>query len=689
MNQPEIPLYTSGTVLLVGTHHAKVIKYLTSGGFAQVYTAEIFSPDSHSGSTIACLKRLIVPDKGSLNSPRAEVDAMKLLRNNNHVVSYIDSHAAKSTLQNGSYEVLLLMEYCAGGGLIDFMNKRLQNRLQEFEVLNIMSHVTQGVAAMHSLDPPLLHRDIKIENVLISNRGEYKVCDFGSVCGIIRPPSTSQELSYVQHDVLKNTTAQYRAPEMIDLYRGLPIDEKSDIWALGVFLYKLCYYTTPFEKEGEQAILHSRYKYPAYPRYNDRMKNLIRVMLMENPVERPNVCQVLEEVARMQGIPCPLKNFYLERAIRESIPTSDHLLSGQPQQVEHANYGHMMQYSMSFPSVTAMSLHMPVVNNNIIPNISISNRAQHMLPLKKSNMSMPINTKNSLMMDSEQVIVPEKLAVENEFSRLHNTKSLSDSRSGSSLNAINQVQKTGRGNISKIIDSNPTILDKRSGSFPEKVSKNIVNGSSSSSNSSLDFDNNQSLNEILNHSMSLKLDDTNNFNRSSKENSKPNLTITDNDIYTFKHDSLRSIDKTSDVDRISVSPFAANNESKDSIQNRVRNLIENSDDIPITRNALGYGKYTGSNEHSKTQNSIISNTGGSLTQSFSGTSKLHKKKAAKPVPASKPCHLRPKKPPKPAYLIGKLKSGNSDRNDGIIDKDNENEVEQLEKEFNKRFPSIS
>ncbi|CAI5104619.1 BBT_HP_G0131720.mRNA.1.CDS.1 [Saccharomyces cerevisiae] len=118
-----------------------------------------------------------------------------------------------------------------------------------------MSQVTQGVAAMHALQPPLIHRDIKIENVLISANNEYKLCDFGSVCGIIRPLGIHKSYHMFSKTFWKNTTAQYRSPEMIDTFRGLPIDEKSDIWALGIFLYKLCYYTTPFEKGGDLAIL--------------------------------------------------------------------------------------------------------------------------------------------------------------------------------------------------------------------------------------------------------------------------------------------------------------------------------------------------------------------------------------------------------------------------------------------------
>lgn len=62
---------------------------------------------------------------------------------------------------------------------------------------------------------------------------------------------------------------------MVDVYRKQPIDEKSDIWALGVLLYKLCYYTTPFEEQGQLAILNASYRFPSHPAFSDRLKGLI------------------------------------------------------------------------------------------------------------------------------------------------------------------------------------------------------------------------------------------------------------------------------------------------------------------------------------------------------------------------------------------------------------------------------
>lgn len=320
MQRPAPPnSFTPGTKLTVGSHRAVVLQYLSEGGFAHVYKVNITPKEN--GTSIACLKRVVVPDKKSLNNLRAEVDSMKRVTGYRHIVSYIDSHAAR--IENSqSYEVFVLMELCSNKGLIDFMNTRLQHRLTEPEVLRIMAEVTEGVANMHSLEPPLIHRDIKIENVLISDKGDYKLCDFGSSSPMLRPPRNAEEFSILQHDVLTNTTPQYRSPEMVDLYRGLPIDEKSDIWALGVFLYKICYYTTPFEAKGELAILHAKFDFPQKPVYSNRLKNLISVLLREDPRRRPNAYQTLEEVCRMRGVPVPISDY---------SKTKLHKQSSQPQ----------------------------------------------------------------------------------------------------------------------------------------------------------------------------------------------------------------------------------------------------------------------------------------------------------------------------------------------------------------------
>lgn len=295
-----------GSSVTVGKFKVTIERYLSEGGFAHVYLARAKQPiDGHSH---VVLKRIAVADKENLATVRTEVETMKKLRGfSKNIVKYIDSHA--STLGSGGFEVFILMEYCPGGGIIDMMNQRLQTRLTEPEVLKIFSDVSQGVACMHYLKPPLIHRDLKVENVLIAS-SNYKLCDFGS-CTTVKPmPTTIPELRLVEEDVMKHTTLQYRPPEMIDVYARKPISEKADIWALGVFLYKLCYYTTPFEAEGQLAILNVKYSFPKFPAYSTGLQKFIAVMLQENPSNRPNIYQVVKQVCKLRGVAVPIKDIY-------------------------------------------------------------------------------------------------------------------------------------------------------------------------------------------------------------------------------------------------------------------------------------------------------------------------------------------------------------------------------------------
>lgn len=70
---------------------------------------------------------------------------------------------------------------------------------------------------------------LQVENVLVSDSGNYVVCDFGSATGRILNPST-QGAATVEDEIKRYTTLSYRAPEMVDMYCGKAITTKADIW---------------------------------------------------------------------------------------------------------------------------------------------------------------------------------------------------------------------------------------------------------------------------------------------------------------------------------------------------------------------------------------------------------------------------------------------------------------------------
>lgn len=620
MNQPQIGTYNVGTQLTVGSHQVEIIKYLTSGGFAQVYSALISPPDPHTNSNVACLKRVIVPDKTSLNTLRAEVDAMKLLRNNRYVVSYIDSHAAKATLHNGSYEVFVLMEYCERGGLIDFMNTRLQNRLHESEILQIMCQVTQGVAAMHALQPPLIHRDIKIENVLISAKNEYKLCDFGSVCGVIRPPRNPQELSYVEQDVLKNTTAQYRSPEMVDIFRGLPIDEKSDIWALGIFLYKLCYYTTPFEKGGEPAILNGQFEFLPYPNYSEQLRNLICKLLVQNPSQRPNVFQLLKQITNMQNAPYPIRD--VQRVQRPS------------------NHLNLMELHQNSATQNIQSLNSHSINENSMPN-------------QNFQFSMPANVITAQSLPTRE---NSQAFINAASSSLTGSPSIFETGVCNTLNNFNQPNTNSTTMLKQAIDSEAHSFRK---SDPINLSlPNIIpqdNDSSSSSDESYTEDvdelkKTRSLGSYSTHenakggeSVKASLTSSSSPGSSSalkpakiesKRQSLPETAFVG--VVDSGKDSLPSDPKSNRPVKDSVS--VSKQDLKNSIQQRMINLLNSSEES--------------FNARKKSRAKATEDEGpGKPIASILGAPVLKEKKA-KPIPPPKPFHLKPKPPPKPSFLAG-------------------------------------
>ncbi|KAF9165750.1 hypothetical protein DFQ26_009432 [Actinomortierella ambigua] len=309
---PAVPppgTFPPGTQIQLGQYVVILERYIAEGGFAHVYLASLLGGPP---STVV-VKRIAVADKERLAIVNNEIETMKRLGQHKNIVEYMDSTMGK--LEGGGYEVLILMENCAGGPVIDIMNRRLQHRLTEPEILKIFSNVCEAVAYMHYHDPPVLHRDIKVENILLSNN-QYKLCDFGSATtNILRGdniPKTVKEIQLLEEDINNHTTLQYRAPEMLDLYMRKGIDEKIDIWALGVLLYKLCYYTTPFEEQGQLAILNARYTIPDQPIFSNELKGLIRSMLKEEPSQRPNIYQVLEMTSIIRGLPCPIQNKYPE-----------------------------------------------------------------------------------------------------------------------------------------------------------------------------------------------------------------------------------------------------------------------------------------------------------------------------------------------------------------------------------------
>uniref|UniRef100_A0A8B9T3F1 non-specific serine/threonine protein kinase n=1 Tax=Anas platyrhynchos TaxID=8839 RepID=A0A8B9T3F1_ANAPL len=251
------------------------------------------------------LKRMYVNNEYDLQVCKREIQIMRDLSGHKNIVGYIDS-SINSVSSGDVWEVLILMDFCRGGQVVNLMNQRLQTGFTENEVLQIFCDTCEAVARLHQCKTPIIHRDLKVENILLHDRGHYVLCDFGSATNKFQNPQT-EGVNAVEEEIKKYTTLSYRAPEMVNLYSGKLITTKADIWALGCLLYKLCYFTLPFG-ESQVAICDGNFTIPDNSRHSQDMHCLIRYMLEPDPDKRPDIYQVSYFAFKLAKKECPVQN---------------------------------------------------------------------------------------------------------------------------------------------------------------------------------------------------------------------------------------------------------------------------------------------------------------------------------------------------------------------------------------------
>ncbi|KAK0398553.1 hypothetical protein QR680_002644 [Steinernema hermaphroditum] len=295
-----------GSVVKLSKKSFTIEKKIAEGGFAIVYLV------SDKQNRYYALKRqLIRDDHRSLEACRRESQILKDMVGHKNIVTYLDHSLSPN--KAGVHDYLLLTTYYKNN-VLQMMNSRLavNKSLSVHEVLAIFCDMCEAVAGLHHhRTGPIIHRDLKVENVLIdertgSEKPVYVLCDFGSATTKIL--STDQfSLSYIEEEIQKYTTLSYRAPEMIDLYSNIPIGVKSDIWALGVMLYKLCYFTLPFA-ESALAIQNGSFSFPSDSRIPQSIKALITALLTFDVNERPDIYQAASLAFDISKRRCPVLN---------------------------------------------------------------------------------------------------------------------------------------------------------------------------------------------------------------------------------------------------------------------------------------------------------------------------------------------------------------------------------------------
>ena len=193
----------------------------------------------------------------------------------------------------------IIMEYINGGNLFSYVKKR--RKLSEKTAKFLFRQIILGIKHIHS--QLIVHRDIKLENILIDVNNNVKICDFG--IGIIM---SSENQSLHSHC----GTPMYIAPEIIlstkeKGYKGFPVD----IWSAGIALYIMLSGKLPFNLDEEQddidgynnnnikekniklkyEIIHKEPKY--IENISNEARNLLKGLLNKDPRKRLTIEQIL------------------------------------------------------------------------------------------------------------------------------------------------------------------------------------------------------------------------------------------------------------------------------------------------------------------------------------------------------------------------------------------------------------
>lgn len=203
--------------------HYRIIEKLGEGGMGVVYLAE----DKHLARRVA-VKFLLSTDHHYRARFIREARAVSALNHPNIATVFDYGETAEGT-------PFIVMEFVSGKTL----SKVLEGGLSLKRSVEIVASMTEALAEAHHQG--IVHRDIKPSNVVITDRGQVKVLDFGLVKHLFDKPSSGVDLdadtiysTQTRSDVIVGTPL-YLSPEQAT---GKPVDGRSDLFALGALLFE-------------------------------------------------------------------------------------------------------------------------------------------------------------------------------------------------------------------------------------------------------------------------------------------------------------------------------------------------------------------------------------------------------------------------------------------------------------------
>lgn len=224
-----------------------------------------------------------------------------------------------------SENVYILLELCHNQTLNELLKRR--KRLVELEVQCYVMQIVAGLKYLHS--HRVIHRDLKLGNLFLTDRMEEKIGDFGL--------ATKLEFDKEKRKTICGTP-NYIAPEIISGKDGHSYEV--DIWSLGVIIYTLLIGKPPFEtsdvKTTYRRIKMNAYSFPEHIKISNQARDLITKILNLDPKKRPTLDQILNHPFLHMGVSipkllppstlaCPPSSSYMKQFIANPSHPSDKL----------------------------------------------------------------------------------------------------------------------------------------------------------------------------------------------------------------------------------------------------------------------------------------------------------------------------------------------------------------------------
>lgn len=298
----------------------QLLKYLGSGSFGEVWLAH----DNELDIDLA-IKLYISLDKSAQDDFKQEYRVVYGLREE-HLLTP-DYYGV------WEHRPYLTMKYCPNGSAA-----KIAGKVSEIVVWQFLHDVASGLCYLHNLEPPIIHQDIKPENILIDERNCFLITDFG----ISRKMRSTMRKQSKRS--LGSGAIAYMGPER---FLNEPISVKaSDIWSLGVSAYELVVNDLPFMGQGGGMLLGGA-MLPNLPQgWSEDLNDCIRDCMAKETWERPSANQLVEYTTLKLKGEAPSWNKFMgkgkkkkEKAPKKPKASTPVPTPGDPDNASHKSVG--------------------------------------------------------------------------------------------------------------------------------------------------------------------------------------------------------------------------------------------------------------------------------------------------------------------------------------------------------------